>query len=75
MVAASSSLRDISIPERLTQMGSPKGAEKLNRIGVPGKNPISSNLIDNCSSVKPEITADSPAFIMATVLGVVSNLI
>jgi hypothetical protein len=62
MVEASSRRNEISNPEILTQTGSPKGALKLNLTTVPGKKPISKSFTERGSSVKPEITADSPGF-------------
>jgi hypothetical protein len=68
MVAASSSLRDKSYPDTLTQTGSPKGAVKLKRTAVPGRKPISRSLAESVSSEKPEITPVSPGFMLATFL-------
>ena len=42
------------------------GAAKLKRTTVPGRHPISINLTDKCSSVKPETMATSPGRISAT---------
>src|SRR5687768_1434709 len=69
MVAASSILRESSYPETLIHTGSPKGALKLKRTGTPGKHPISINLTDRYSSVKPAIIPTSPGFISDTFLG------
>jgi hypothetical protein len=68
MVEASLIRNERSIPETLTQTGSPNGAVKLKRTAVPGKKPISSNFIDISSSENPEITAVSPGIISATLL-------
>lgn len=74
MVDASSRRRERSNPETCTQMGSPKGALKLNRTTDPGRKPISSSLTESSSSVNPETTADSPGFIEATDLATVDTL-
>ena len=66
MTAASEMRRDRSYPETLTHTGSPKGAAKLNRTAVPGKNPISSNLTDNSTSENPVMMAVSPGIMSAT---------
>jgi hypothetical protein len=66
MVEASSSLSERSNPEIFTHTGSPKGALKLKRTAVPGRNPISSNLTDSCSSVNPDMIAVSPGRMDAT---------
>jgi len=67
-VDASSSRKERSYPDTLTQTGSPKGAVKLNRTAVPGKKPISNNFAERESSEKPEITPVSPGFMVATFL-------
>ena len=68
IVDASRMRRVRSYPATLTQMGSPAGALKLYLTVLPGRKPISSNLDDSSSSVKPEMTAISPGLISATLL-------
>lgn len=58
--------RERSRPETLTQIGSPKGAEKLKVTELPGKKPISSSFGENSSFMNPEITATSPGTMSAT---------
>ncbi|HMJ69527.1 MAG TPA: hypothetical protein VK508_11545 [Cyclobacteriaceae bacterium] len=57
---------DRSRPDTLTQIGSPSGAEKLKVTELPGRNPISSSLVEKSSFMNPEITATSPGNMSAT---------